>query len=323
MSKTINNVGREKCYFLKDYGSIHIFNVFEGVKVYFYDLRVISGESHNKLTEKILLQKDKVIEINHCYRGRYECEFETDSLFYLSEGNVSVSKLTEKKKQSGFPLEIYKGINILIDLDDITKEFMTIIDKFNIDCEKILNKWRSCLPCKIFEDSRESHNIFLSLYEKEDNMDAGYLKCKIIELALLFQTCELEDNAISRRISKEQVSKVKYIKEHLEYDLEREITLSEISEKYEISISSIRNNFYAVYGKSPNQFRKEYRMHTATKLLIETQESIADIGITVGYSNASKFASAFRSVINMSPTEYRKKRNDQSINISPLEIRIQ
>ena len=52
---------------------------------------------------------------------------------------------------------------------------------------------------------------------------------------------------------------------------------------------------------------KEYRMKRAAILLRQTQATIAEISNQVGYENQSKFATAFRDVMKITPAEYRKQ----------------
>lgn len=49
-------------------------------------------------------------------------------------------------------------------------------------------------------------------------------------------------------------------------------------------------------------------MQAATKMLVTTNLSIAEISGKLGYENPNKFSSAFKEIIGQSPTEYRKNR---------------
>ena len=53
-------------------------------------------------------------------------------------------------------------------------------------------------------------------------------------------------------------------------------------------------------------YMKEYRVHRAMKLLRETDATIADIAARVGYETQGKFSKAFKDVVQVLPTEYRK-----------------
>jgi AraC-like DNA-binding protein len=49
-------------------------------------------------------------------------------------------------------------------------------------------------------------------------------------------------------------------------------------------------------------------MQAAAAMLLQTQDSVTMIAGQVGYENASKFASAFKSVMQVAPSAYRKSR---------------
>lgn len=54
-------------------------------------------------------------------------------------------------------------------------------------------------------------------------------------------------------------------------------------------------------------YARKARMEAAAAQLEETQDSILEIAGRYGYENGSKFATAFRSVMGVSPSQYRKR----------------
>ena len=66
--------------------------------------------------------------------------------------------------------------------------------------------------------------------------------------------------------------------------------------------------FKSVYGTSIAAHMKEHRMRQAAKLLLESEMSIAEIALAVGYDSQSKFSTAFKEFFHTLPKEYRKKR---------------
>lgn len=52
---------------------------------------------------------------------------------------------------------------------------------------------------------------------------------------------------------------------------------------------------------------KTQRMEHAARDLRESQDSVLKIAGDYGYENASKFSTAFRDVMGMSPREYRRE----------------
>ena len=49
-------------------------------------------------------------------------------------------------------------------------------------------------------------------------------------------------------------------------------------------------------------------MNLAAEMLRDSDLSIAEIGSRAGYDNAGKFTAAFKKVMKLTPSEYRKER---------------
>jgi AraC family transcriptional regulator len=63
--------------------------------------------------------------------------------------------------------------------------------------------------------------------------------------------------------------------------------------------------FHRATGQAPSQFFIDLRMAEARRLLRETDRSIIEIGMEVGYSSPSHFAQVFRRATGMTPRDYR------------------
>ena len=286
--------------YLQEGGTIHSFEICDGVSLAFYELKMDQWVEED-------IQPANIIEINHCEFGRYECAFGEESFYYLGEGEMAVSRMSDKKTGSGFPLGVYNGINILIDLDCDQTEFDQLLKMFAISKEVLLAKWRKILPCRITRESEQTKRIIRKLYEREKSMNLGYLRLCFLELMLVFMESG-ECTIIHQHFSRKQVEKAKHICVHLHEDLEQEITLKELARDHQTSESTIKRCFQAIYGKSPNQYRRELRMQQAAKLLLETTQSVAEIGLQVGYQNPSKFSQAFQTVLSQPPSTYRNEK---------------
>lgn len=83
--------------------------------------------------------------------------------------------------------------------------------------------------------------------------------------------------------------------------------LQELSEKFEIPLTSMKVCFKGVYGCSIYAYMKSYRMQAATILLRDTSDSITEIAAKMGYDNPSKFSEVFKKEFGELPSEFRKK----------------
>ena len=76
-------------------------------------------------------------------------------------------------------------------------------------------------------------------------------------------------------------------------------------------MSAFHSIFLQVYGETPYAYLKKYKMDIAAQRLAESDDSVLDIAAELGYSNASKFAAAFRSVYGMLPKDYRRTKKQE------------
>lgn len=90
-------------------------------------------------------------------------------------------------------------------------------------------------------------------------------------------------------------------------NLERHITIAEFAQTLHASPTQVKVCFHKVYGQPIYSYARSQRMEAASRLLTETDESILEIAGKFGYENGSKFARAFRTVIGVSPSEYRRR----------------
>ena len=84
-------------------------------------------------------------------------------------------------------------------------------------------------------------------------------------------------------------------------------TIEQLAREYSINASALKKVFKMVYGKPVAQYMKEYRMRKAATLLVAGNSSVAEIAAAAGYGSQSKFAAAFKQVMQLAPAEYRMR----------------
>lgn len=88
--------------------------------------------------------------------------------------------------------------------------------------------------------------------------------------------------------------------------LAEEFSLAALAQVVELSEYHFSRMFKRATGLSPSQYFIGLRMARARRLLIETQRSIIDIGLEVGYSSPSHFSQVFRREVGVTPSTYRQ-----------------
>ena len=77
--------------------------------------------------------------------------------------------------------------------------------------------------------------------------------------------------------------------------------LSEIGETYYRSI------FLSVFNVPPAKYIQNYRIEKAKELLVNSQGSVEDIAVAVGFANSSYFCKVFKSTVGLTPSEFAAK----------------
>lgn len=95
---------------------------------------------------------------------------------------------------------------------------------------------------------------------------------------------------------------VKYIKENYDKPLTAEI-LAELVNLSPVYFSYL---FKKNIGVNMTDYITEYRMEIAKKLLFETEMSVYEIAVTVGFQDQRYFSKRFKHIVGKTPTEYRK-----------------
>ena len=148
------------------------------------------------------------------------------------------------------------------------------------------------------------------LQEKETGgillMQAGCIVQEEELLLFLSMTGPSED-AVFGSFHSEQAEIVRRIHDALTSDLRKRYTIEELSRQYLINTAALKSVFKSVYGMPVASYMKQYRIRKAAELLRSTDKSVSEIASEVGYESQSKFSAAFKDIMKILPTDYRRQ----------------
>lgn len=281
-------------------GLMTCYHVFRGCYLIYNDF-------HMKECFSGFNPKAKMFCIDHCREGRIEWSVDRNRYIYVEAGDMQVNSRVNHSSRFLFPLNHYHGLTIGFDVDEAEDSLLHVMEGFSVDLKKLRSRFCPDDRSFIMRAGAQINHIFSELYDLPEHVRLPYFKIKVLELLLFLESLEVPAGGEERPyFYKTQVDKVKDIAALLTGNLERWYTLEELSEKFAFPLTSMKQCFKGVYGCSIAAYMKEYRMNAAAVMLKNTQDSVISIAAGVGYSNPGKFASAFRSVMGVTPTEYRK-----------------
>lgn len=121
-------------------------------------------------------------------------------------------------------------------------------------------------------------------------------------LSILFDLARSETEELR---TEEQVLG-QHIRAYIDAHYLEDISLQSIAETLHINQYYMAHVFKAVSGYSPMQYIIRRRIGEAQSYLLQTDKSITDIAMQVGYHNANHFHKAFLKIVGMPPQKYRE-----------------
>jgi AraC-like DNA-binding protein len=142
------------------------------------------------------------------------------------------------------------------------------------------------------------------------NIEGYDLYLELLDLLLALSKCEftyLSHTSFEDDISTEFGSRMSKIHDFIEVNYQRKIFLKELADLVNMSEHSFSRFFSKMMGRPFFTFLNEYRINIASRMLIDTDWSVAQIGFSCGYESLPFFHKQFKKVKNVTPNKYRTK----------------
>ncbi len=260
------------------------------------------------LASQIVFHHDasaSMLELFHCRNGRVGWNMRGGTAIYLGGGDMTAhSTVCCADSDMMFPLGYVEGISFSVDLQCLATNCPDIVREAGVDPAKLQSIFCTDKPIAI-SACPELDRIFTSLYSVRSEILYPYLKLKVQELLIYLNDFQPNRKVLTQYFS-QQTELIKEIHQLLTEHLDQRFTIEDLSKRYLINTSTLKEVFKAVYGLPIASYMKEYRVRHAMKLLRDTNITIADIAAQVGYETPGKFSNAFKDITQMLPSEYRK-----------------
>lgn len=114
----------------------------------------------------------------------------------------------------------------------------------------------------------------------------------------------VSSDAASRPLPPQRLA---HIRDMIEARLGDDLSVGDLAREARLDIRSFTRAFRSATGLAPYEYLTMRRLERARDLL-QSERSITEIAMSVGYANPSKFAAAFRRLYDCSPREWRNAR---------------
>ncbi|RZJ73077.1 AraC family transcriptional regulator [Flavobacterium sp.] len=174
---------------------------------------------------------------------------------------------------------------------------------FNI-AKPDMTKAKACL---LFEKDSFLENFVRSLesiLEVKDAVHYELCKTKLEEL-LLYISGKYPEKLMEIRNTTNETSQELIVRKAVTSHIGDVTSVDELAFLCNMSLSTFKRRFAAIYGTSPSKWLLEKRMDKAAKLLRQEKLTASEIYVELGYENLSSFIQSFKQRYGMTPKQYQ------------------
>ncbi len=282
-------------------GTMTTYDIFPGVMLTFNDF-------HMERYDSSYVPDRRILAIDHCREGRMEYSAGDGMVAYTAAGDMKLDLRVQHTGTFHFPSCHYHGLTVAFDLDIISRSLPDEVKDFPVTPEEIISRFSLGRYPRVLHGVEGMEHIFGEMYRVPEKIRIPYFKVKILELLLYLDAMTVpKDEDEPPYFYKTQVEKVKAVKRFLTAHISENFTQQELSRRFDIPMTPMKTCFRSVYGEAIGTWLTNYRMNRAAELLIKERDMIiAQVGSHVGYDNAGKFTVAFKRIMKLTPSEYRR-----------------
>lgn len=134
-----------------------------------------------------------------------------------------------------------------------------------------------------------------------------YMESKSMELIALFG--EVEGHQVLNEksfLSRDDMANLEYARELVIRHFEQPLSIQELSRKVGINEFKLKKGFRERFGMTVFELVRKQRMEMALYYMEVQRMNVGEAAVSVGYSNVSNFATAFRKIYGYNPSEHLK-----------------
>lgn len=231
-----------------------------------------------------------------------------------AEHSESIQKELEKSEHFYAAAELFKQLSdptrvrIFWILSHCEECVINISAMLGMSSPAISHHLRALRNCGLITSRRDGKEVYYRI--------ADTLPCRMMHQTVE-QIMEIGCPATAMNDSSSPTEIIYRVHQYLLDHVGERITIEELSRRFHINKTTLKQTFKTIYGTSIASHMKMHRLESAATLLRESSDSIAQIAQAVGYESQSRFTVAFKESFGILPSEYRKTHRPSLTTIDP------
>lgn len=182
----------------------------------------------------------------------------------------------------------------------------------NLNLVKFLHQNYGVFPLNK-KQQQDFIDLYLKLQNEFDHKNRNYKAMIDMEIITYFIQFMRENHTPALQ-DKDQVISSKYktiyaVADYISENYDKHLTLDALANQFFISKYYLSRTFKEITSYGINEYINIHRIQRAKRLLEETDMSISDISIALGYESMTYFEKIFKTYMTLSPLKYRKTLN--------------
>ncbi|WP_449399033.1 helix-turn-helix domain-containing protein [Chryseobacterium wanjuense] len=240
-------------------------------------------------------------------KGEFQYQVDDEEIGIPTDYALFLNCITSGKQIHNTKLEGNCQIVIVTFYPDILKKI------YDRELPSLLQKPKNVISNKSNEKINNDFLIkkyvegLLFYFENPSLVNEDILILKLKEIVLLLAQSQNADSI--QLILSQLFSPTTYsFKQIIEANLFSQLTIEQLAEQNNLSVSSFKREFAKLYNDTPASYIKNKKLEKAAELLLISDERITDIAFDCGFNDLATFTKSFSDKYHSTPTNYRQDR---------------
>jgi len=261
--------------------------------------------THYRLNSEIMIDPELLLaRLQHIRTGDFPSLLVN---FFIAQEGKQEENMVVPARSSVFQIHFNIHHDYIIDLsrnlsEDLPATIISLLNGTMTDCTADIGKLKS--------------KILYSATRLLNNRQKGiaynmYLESKALEILTQvfehFNTEESGDDVKKFSLKEADKEKIKAAKKWIHENIERHISIKELSRIVGLNESYLKKGFKEMFGVTIYEFTQDERIVKAKVLLATRQFTVSEIADKMGYSCLSHFSVNFKKYTGVNPTDFMEQ----------------
>jgi AraC-like DNA-binding protein len=276
-------------------------------------MKILYKSTNHPLSGKISVRRENVpcfdsdlhfhdeLELIYFIRGK-GIRYVGDNVSYFSNGELALVGPNVPHLWRHDPGSSADMIIVHFCKDFIGKDFLNLYEASRI--KTIIELSVNGMQIKGTTQKKAARHVCKLL--EQEGMERIIRLVRILNILCQSKEYHLLSGSISNRESQEsEYSRIKKVEHYISGNFADKITLKQVAEQAHMSPNAFCRYFKKHANRTLFEYIIEYRVRRASRLIIQSDRRISDIGMECGFKNMTLFNRQFKKLMKLTPKEYR------------------